>query len=193
MTPPSPPAPSRWQAVLFPALAGGMGWGIRGQYGHETGAMIAGLLVSLTLALLWARAAPSRPVARAVARGTLAMGLGGSMTYGQTDHRPDPKRPVDQPLARAGWGMLGLALKGGVWISLAGAFLGLGLSGRRGRTREMVWLLAGLCGLCGLGTQQVNEPFDPAHRGLAAVRLRRHGVPGGNQATRTNHGYGTHS
>ena len=33
--------------MLFTALAGGMGWGIRGQYGHETGAMLAGLLVAL--------------------------------------------------------------------------------------------------------------------------------------------------
>ena len=31
-----------WEPVLFSAMAGGMGWGIRGQYGHETGAMIAG-------------------------------------------------------------------------------------------------------------------------------------------------------
>ncbi|MFO0941127.1 MAG: hypothetical protein U0930_10195 [Pirellulales bacterium] len=31
-----------WQAILFPALAAGMGWGIRGQYGHESGAMISG-------------------------------------------------------------------------------------------------------------------------------------------------------
>ena len=35
--------------MLFTALAGGMGWGIRGQYGHETGAMLAGLLVALVL------------------------------------------------------------------------------------------------------------------------------------------------
>jgi len=28
-------------------MAGGLGWGIRGQYGHEAGAMIAGLLVRL--------------------------------------------------------------------------------------------------------------------------------------------------
>jgi len=30
--------------MLFTALAGGMGWGIRGQYGHETGAMLAGFI-----------------------------------------------------------------------------------------------------------------------------------------------------
>jgi len=44
-----------WKPLLFAALAGGMGWGIRGQYGHETGAMIAGVLVSLTLVFLLSR------------------------------------------------------------------------------------------------------------------------------------------
>ena len=55
--------------MLFTALAGGMGWGIRGQYGHETGAMLAGLLVALVLVFLFgyhlsalsaARAAPEK-------------------------------------------------------------------------------------------------------------------------------------
>ena len=41
-----------WQPVVFASLAGGMAWGIRGQYGHETGAMIAGVLVSLTIVAL---------------------------------------------------------------------------------------------------------------------------------------------
>jgi len=160
--------PPLWQAVLFPALAGGMGWGIRGQYGHETGAMIAGLLVSLTLALLWVRAAPFQPVARAVAWGTLAMGLGGSMTYGQTIGLTQ-NAPLIGHWPALGWGMLGLALKGGVWIGLAGAFLGMGLGGRRYRTREMIGLLLGLGGLCALGIQLVNEPFDPARRVLPRV------------------------
>ncbi len=35
------------KSILLTAMAGAMGWGIRGQYGHETGAMIAGVLVSL--------------------------------------------------------------------------------------------------------------------------------------------------
>ena len=75
---------SWWQPVLFAAMAGGMAWGIRGQYGHETGAMIAGLLVSLTLVFLLCPGASLLNVARAVALGTVAMGFGGSMTYGQT-------------------------------------------------------------------------------------------------------------
>ena len=73
-----------WQPVLFAALAGGLAWGIRGQYGHETGAMIAGLLVGLTLALLFVPHANSLVVARAVALCTVAIGFGGSETYGQT-------------------------------------------------------------------------------------------------------------
>ena len=42
----TPPNPPLWLAMLATSMAGGMGWGIRGQYGHETGAMIAGALVS---------------------------------------------------------------------------------------------------------------------------------------------------
>ena len=41
--------------MLLVAMAGGLGWGIRGQYGHETGAMIAGVLVGFTLILLFYR------------------------------------------------------------------------------------------------------------------------------------------
>ena len=37
-------SPSLWLTLVLTAAAGGMGWGIRGQYGHETGAMIAGVL-----------------------------------------------------------------------------------------------------------------------------------------------------
>jgi hypothetical protein len=38
-------------AIVCTAMAAGMGWGIRGQYGHETDAMIAGALTSLVLVL----------------------------------------------------------------------------------------------------------------------------------------------
>ena len=38
--------------ILLPALAMGLGWGIRGQFGHETGAMVPGALVGLALAVV---------------------------------------------------------------------------------------------------------------------------------------------
>lgn len=81
----SEPRPvSIWAAMAFPAMAAGMGWGIRGQYGHESGAMIAGALASLTIVLLFASHFSSLTGARAAAMMTAAIGIGGSMTYGQT-------------------------------------------------------------------------------------------------------------
>ena len=116
--------PMGWLApVAFGAMAGGMAWGIRGQYGHETGAMLAGLLVSLVLVALLCPRASLIGAARAVALATVAMGFGGSMTYGQTvglTHDPG----LVGNWAALGWGMLGLAIKGGLWIGFAGASWG---------------------------------------------------------------------
>lgn len=157
-----------WQPVVFAALAGGMGWGIRGQYGHETGAMIAGLLVALVLTLLLCPRAEALPVARAVAWCTIAMGFGGSMTYGQTVGLTHDAALVGN-WAALGWGMLGLAIKGAIWIGFAGAFLGLGLGGVRYRPREMLLVMLGLLGLCALGIWALNEPFDPAKKILPRI------------------------
>ena len=107
-TPSAVAPPPLWQSILLPAMAGAMGWGIRGQYGHETGAMIAGVLVSLVLVFLHCPRAAVVPAARAAAFGAIGMGIGGSMTYGQTIG-------LTQNPALIGhwdawwWGMLGLA------------------------------------------------------------------------------------
>ncbi len=145
-----------------------MGWGIRGQYGHETGAMIAGLLLSLVFARLFVPQASLPAVARAVAWGTIAMGFGGSMTYGQTIGLTQNPAVLGNWSA-LGWGMLGLSIKGAIWIGFAGAFLGMGLSGRRYRSSEVLGLMLGLLGLFWLGTALLNAPFDPAKRLLPAV------------------------
>ena len=158
-----PSFPPIWKVLLAGAMAGGMGWGIRGQYGHETGAMIAGLLVSLSLALLLCPQGPSLQVARAVAWGTLAMGFGGSMTYGQTIGLTQNAGMIGRWDALA-WGFLGLAIKGGLWIAFTGAFLGMGLGGRRYRGTEMLGILVSLMALCWVGIRLLNEPHDPAHR-----------------------------
>ena len=59
----------RWLVLGIPlaAMAGAMGWGIRGQYGHETGAMIAGVLVAFVLVLFYCPRLGSLGGARAVA------------------------------------------------------------------------------------------------------------------------------
>jgi hypothetical protein len=160
--------PSWWQPVLLGALAGGMGWGIRGQYGHETGAMIAGLLVSLLLVLLFCPRAASLPAARAIAWCTVAIGFGGSMTYGQTIGLTHDAALVGN-WAALRWGMLGLAVKGGVWIGFAGLFLGMGLGGVRYRARELLLLMGALIGLFLAGIYVLNSPFDPASKLLPKI------------------------
>lgn len=159
---------SPWPPLIFGALAGGLAWGIRGQYGHEAGAMIAGLLVSLVLVGLLAPHAALLPAARAVALATLAMGFGGSMTYGQTIGLTQDA-PLVGNWAALRWGMLGLALKGGVWIGFAGLFLGMGLGGVRYRWREMSALMGGLLVLYAAGVWVLNRPFDPTNRILPAL------------------------
>lgn len=157
-----------WQPILLAALAGGMGWGIRGQYGHETGAMIAGLLVSLVLVFLLCPSAGLLPAARAVAFGTIAIGIGGSMTYGQTVGLTQNAAVIGNWEAW-GWGMLGLAIKGAIWIGFAGLFLGMGLSGVRYTWRHMVFVMAGIFTLYGIGCWALNSPFDPTDKVLPRI------------------------
>jgi hypothetical protein len=157
-----------WQPVLLGALAGGMGWGIRGQYGHETGAMIAGLLVSLVLVFLFCPKAALLPAARAVAFGTIAMGLGGSMTYGQTIGLTQNPGLVGNWEAWR-WGMVGLAIKGAVWIGFAGLFLGMGMGGVRYTWRDMARVMALVFALYGIGWWMLNTPFDPANKVLPRI------------------------
>jgi len=162
-----------WQPVVFAAMAGGMGWGIRGQYGHETGAMIAGLLVSLTLTFLLCPRAPSFAVVRAVAMGTVAMGFGGSMTYGQTvglTHNPETVGHFDA----LAWGMIGLAIKGGIWIGFAGVFFGMGLGGKRYRSSEFVILFLAMVGAFVVGSWLLNSPIDAEARRLPLLYFSEH-------------------
>lgn len=157
-----------WAALVFPALAGGLGWGIRGQYGHETGAMIAGVLVGLVLARLFCPRACSAPVAKAVAWGAIAMGIGGSMTYGQTLGLTHDA-PLIGNWAAFSWGMLGLCIKGAIWIGFSGVFLGMGLSGTRYRMGEIALLLTAMLIACAAGIWLLNEPFDPTHQRLPLI------------------------
>ena len=72
----------RWQTLVV-ALALSIGWGIRGNFGHEIGAMLPGALVAMAAALLSGRADWQRRVAFFGAAGAIGWSLGGSMSYMQ--------------------------------------------------------------------------------------------------------------
>jgi len=164
---------SPWVAMLFTALAGGMGWGIRGQYGHETGAMLAGLLVALVLVYLFGYHLSSLSAARAVALATVAIGFGGSMTYGQTLGLTQDA-PLIGNMAALRWGLLGTFIKGSIWIGYFGLFLGLGLGGKKYTMVEMALALIVAIFLFYLGIYVLNEPFDPASKKLPSIYFSDH-------------------
>ena len=154
--------------VLCAAMAGGMAWGIRGQYGHESGAMITGPLVGFTLILFYASHITNLTGARAVAMMTVAVGIGGSMTYGQTVGLTHDG-PLVGHWGALRWGLLGLFIKGGIWIAIAATFFGMGLGGKRYRCREIVLLMLALICLMFLGIWVLNTPFDPATKQLPSL------------------------
>ena len=155
-------------AMVLTAMATGMGWGIRGQYGHESGAMIAGVLGALTLLLTLGRHLSLNSAFRAAALMTVGIGIGGSMTYGQTLGLTHDKELVGNWEALQ-WGLLGVFIKGGLWIGFGGALLGIGLSGIRYRVSEMVALLLCLILLMFGGIYLLNQPFDPANQVLPPI------------------------
>ncbi len=65
------------------ALSLSIGWGIRGNFGHEIGAMLPGSLAAMAVALLSGRADWQRRVAFFGAAGAIGWSLGGSMSYMQ--------------------------------------------------------------------------------------------------------------
>ncbi len=161
------------QTVILCAMAGGMGWGIRGQYGHESGAMMAGLLVSSVIAMLYCRGADGPATLRAMAWCTIAIGFGGSMTYGQTVGLTHNPVLVGNNAAWT-WGMLGLAVKGGIWIGFAGVFLGMGLGGTQWSRTQMLLLTLAMIALYPVGIWLLNSPHDSSGNPLPAIYFSSH-------------------
>jgi hypothetical protein len=161
-------SPSLWLTLLLTAAAGGMGWGIRGQYGHETGAMIAGVLVALVIGLLFCGRQSSLFTARMVALTAVGISFGGSMTYGQTVGLTHDAE-LHGNWAALRWGMLGLFTIGAIWIGFAGVLMGAALGRKRYRPLELLLLFIFLIQLYFLGVWLFNEPFNPANRELPQI------------------------
>ncbi len=72
-----------WGFWLITGLSLSIGWGIRGNFGHEYGAMIAGVLSAIAIALFAGRADWYRNVAYFAMFGALGWSFGGSISYMQ--------------------------------------------------------------------------------------------------------------
>lgn len=160
--------PPLWLTLLLTAAAGGMGWGIRGQYGHETGAMLAGVLVAFVIGLLFCARQSSLSTARVVALTAVGISFGGAMTYGQVIGLTQNAQ-LRGNWAALGWGMVGLSVIGGIWVGYAGVLMGMGLGGKRYNSLEVVLLFLFLIVLYLFGVYLLNEPFDPASKRLPRI------------------------
>ena len=69
--------------ILLAALSLSVGWGIRGNFGHENGAMIPGALAAMGAVLLAGREDWWRRIAYFAFFGALGWSFGGSISYMQ--------------------------------------------------------------------------------------------------------------
>ncbi len=136
--------------ILVPAVIMSLGWGLRGYIGGGPyGAMIPGALVSLMLCQYLR--VDLRTASVVVAFGTIGIGFGGNMTYGQT---LGLIRGEETFL----WGLTGTTTKGAVWGLLGGAMLGLGFVAGRMHWRHLFGVLGLLLIGITIGITFVNVP-----------------------------------
>ena len=109
-------------AIIFVGLAVLVGWALRGQYGHQLGATIPGVLFSLALVLVsgrpdWMQRAPLIALV-----GGVGFAVGGSASYGILIGYTRAK-----VMSNVLYGFFCLFVVGGLWGAIGGGVIGLAL------------------------------------------------------------------
>ena len=147
---PSSPRDGIILQVLLPAIVMSLGWGLRGYIGGGPfGAMIPGALVSLLLCHFLRYSLPAAAVVTVF--GTIGIGFGGNMTYGQT-------LGLIRESETFLHGLAGTTIKGAVWGFLGGAVLGLGFAARHISRRHLAEALAAMLLGVIVGIYYINAP-----------------------------------
>jgi hypothetical protein len=118
---------SRFTAIVFVSLSLGLGWAIRGHFGHEWGACWAGAIAALALLVAARREDWSLRMPVLVALGGIGWAVGGMMSYGRI---VGYCRGTD--FANVYYGLLMLGVVGGLYGFIGGGMLGLGLESTEG-------------------------------------------------------------
>ena len=106
----------RISSILLVLLSLSIGWGIRGNYGHEYGAMIAGTLAGLAVALMSGREDWRQRAPYFAFFGALGWAFGGSIAY---MHPPSYTETGHLPTQM--YGFLATFFVGFLWAGLGGA------------------------------------------------------------------------
>ncbi len=125
---------SRGQRIVrasFVALAVGLGWGIRGDFGHQLGAMVPGALLGIALAYVSGQDRLFRLMSLLGFVGAVTMSLGGTMSYGTLHGYAKSESFINYA-----YGFFTLFLVGGVWGGPCGAGIALLLENEALKRRE---------------------------------------------------------
>jgi hypothetical protein len=127
--------------LLLAALALSIGWGIRGNFGHESGAMLPGALAAIVVCLLSGREDWRQRVMFFGMFGALGWAFGGSISYMQVITYTHSGHAPSQY-----YGFAGLFLIGFLWAGIGGASTALpGVLHRDKLTalcRPLCWVIA---------------------------------------------------
>jgi hypothetical protein len=109
--------------VVLAGLAMSLGWGIRGDYGHEAGAMIPGALLGLSICLASGRRDWWRRASLMGMCGAIGWAFGGQMSYGRIIGYT-----AASSLPDVLYGYACLFLVGGLWAGIGAAILSLSVT-----------------------------------------------------------------
>lgn len=105
----------RWPAILAVGLSLAIGWGIRGNFGHEYGAMMAACMAVIAACVMSGRADWRRRVVYFAMFGAMGWGFGGSISYMQVVSYTHSGILPDQL-----YGFAGLFWIGFLWAAMGG-------------------------------------------------------------------------
>ena len=139
--------------ILLSGLAMSVGWGFRGDYGHEAGAMVPGALVGLSICLASGRRDWWQRASLMAMCGGIGWAFGGQMSYGRIIGYT-----ASSSLPDVAYGYASLFLIGGLWGGIGSGILALSVTQSRSFlerfagplvTLWLVWLAMDLSGFTG--------------------------------------------
>jgi hypothetical protein len=141
----------RWTGICLAGLAMSVGWGFRGDYGHEAGAMVPGALLALAICLASGREDWWRRASIMALCGAIGWAFGGQMSYGRVIGYTAASSFID-----VAYGYASLFLIGALWAGIGAAFLATSVTQPRSYLERfagplvalwIVWLALDLSGL----------------------------------------------
>jgi hypothetical protein len=125
--------------IILSGLAMSVGWGFRGDYGHEAGAMVPGALLALSICLASGRRDWWRRATTMAVCGAVGWAFGGQMSYGRVIGYT-----ASSSLPDVAYGYASLFLIGGLWAGIGSAILALSVTQSRSYLERFAWPLVTL-------------------------------------------------